>query len=135
MRKRTLSGDRSFLEKKARPHFLSILFFSFLLSIASQAQVTVTGKVSDSVGNTISGASVVIKENNIGTTTGTDGTYQLRSVPARATLIFSYVGLQTQETRLAANQTTLNVSLRIDPSSLEGVVITGFQRISMVYLM
>lgn len=130
MRKRTLSGDRSFLEKKARPRFLSILFFSFLFSIASQAQVTVTGKVSDSVGNPISGASVVIKENNVGTTTGTDGTYQLKSVPVRATLIISYVGLQTQEIRLGANQTTLNVSLRIDPSSLEGVVITGFQRIS-----
>jgi hypothetical protein len=58
---------------------------------------TVTGRVTlQEDGSPIPGANVVVKGSTNGTTTGSDGRYSL-SVPDNATLVFSFIGLTTQE--------------------------------------
>lgn len=94
------------------------------------ADTTITGKVVDSVGRPVAGASVIVRSRpQQGTTTDADGNFVLRNVPSRATIVISSIGYATRELRLAAGQTFLSTSLAPDAGTLTDVVITGFQRI------
>ena len=93
------------------------------------ADTTITGRITDSAGNALSGVSVVIKNRQLGTTTDANGNFTLLNVPSRATLVISSIGYQTREIRLAAGQTTIGLSLSSDAGTLTDVIITGFQRI------
>jgi len=55
---------------------LCFLLFGITLTIGLQAQTTIKGKVTDSKGQPIPGASVTIKNSGAGTASSTDGTYQ-----------------------------------------------------------
>jgi hypothetical protein len=67
------------------------------ISIDGQQQGTVSGKVIDSTGGSLPGVSVVVKGTTTGTITDADGKYML-NVPANGkVLIFSFVGMKTQE--------------------------------------
>ena len=82
--------------KNMRHALLSLLVMMISLSVSAQ-NVTVKGTVTDKTGETVIGASVVEKGNpSNGTITDIDGNYTL-SVPSKATLVFSYVGMTTQE--------------------------------------
>ena len=77
------------------------IFLAFLLfaGFTLQAQMQITGKVTGAEdGLSIPGVSVVVKGNtSIGTTTNIDGEYSL-SVPSDAeSLVFSFVGMKSQE--------------------------------------
>ena len=89
-----------------------------------QQQLTVQGKIKDENGNAFPGVNVVIKGTTNGTVTNADGAYMI-TVPADAsTLVFSFVGYATQE--IAINgQSTIDVSLKTDLTSLEEVVVTA----------
>ena len=88
------------------------------------AQRTVSGKVTDDSGETLPGVNVVIKGTTTGVTTDIDGNYQI-SVEDGATLIFSYVGFETQEIQVGA-RSTIDVSLG-GATELQEVVVTGYQ--------
>ena len=88
----------------------------------AQAMV-VTGQVTDSNGEPIIGANVVVKGTTAGTITDFDGNYSL-DVPENATLIFSYLGMASQEIPVTSN--TLSVVLKEDNQVLEEVVVTGY---------
>lgn len=106
---------------------LSALFILF--TFQSQAQTsTISGTVKDSTGAPLSGVSVVVRGAKNGTSTNGSGNFQLSGVPSRATLVVSYIGMATQEIRLSG-QTNVNVIMREDAGTLQGVVITGYQRI------
>lgn len=103
-----------------------VCILSSLISLSVSAQnVTVKGTVTDKTGETVIGASVVEKGNTgNGTITDIDGNYNL-SVPSNAILVFSYVGMTTQE--IAVNgQRTINVTLADDAQALEEVVVIGY---------
>jgi TonB-linked SusC/RagA family outer membrane protein len=87
-------------------------------------QRTVSGKVTDSAGEAVIGANVVVKEaSGVGTITDVDGMFQL-SVPTNgATLVFSYTGYETQEVAIGASN-TVNVSLS-EGQLLQEVVVVG----------
>jgi TonB-linked SusC/RagA family outer membrane protein len=90
------------------------------------AQVTITGRVTSADdGTSIPGANIVIKGTTIGTITNLDGIYSLSNVPADATLVFSFVGMQTQEIA-AGGQTEINVALKVDFVGIEEVVTIGY---------
>ena len=101
------------------------LLFAALLLLAGAAQAKViTGTVTDQTGETIISASVVVKGTTIGTVTDFDGNYTLE-VPDDATiLVFSYIGLQTQEVHIKSN--VINVTLKENSEVLEEVVVTGY---------
>lgn len=86
---------------------------------------TITGKVTDSSGEPLPGATVVVKGTTIGTVTDADGNYSLSNVPPDATLVFSFVGMQAQEIKIG-NQTKINVEMQEESVALEEVVAVGY---------
>lgn len=89
------------------------------------AQTSVTGTVSDTDnGGTIPGVNVQVKGTSIGTMTDMDGKYNLQ-VPEDATaLVFSFVGMETQEVAYTG-QTTIDVGLEANALNLDEVVVTA----------
>lgn len=110
--------------KNMRAALLFCLVAVISLSVSAQ-NVTVKGTVTDKTGETVIGASVVQKGNTgNGTITDIDGNFTL-SVPANSTLIFSYVGMKSQEVALKGN-TTVNVVMEDDAQALDEVVVIGY---------
>ncbi len=105
--------------------FRGLLFISvFLFYGMVNAQQTVTGTVTDETGP-LPGATVAIKGTSTGTTTDFDGNYTLNDVPGDATLVFSFVGYETQEVPVDG-RTTIDVNLSTDASELDEVVLIGY---------
>ncbi len=88
-------------------------------------QKSFSGKVTDSAGLPLPGVTVVIKGTTSGTITDANGVYSFSTIPKKSTLIFSFVGMKTQEITLE-NQTSLNVSLVDESIGLEEVVAVGY---------
>ena len=78
-----------------------LLFLISTVYIQAQSGRIVTGVVKDATGETVIGVNVTVKGNAaLGTITDLDGKYSL-SVPAqKSTLVFSFIGYQTQEKQL-----------------------------------
>ncbi len=92
--------------------------------LVAQSRV-VTGKVTDSQGSPIPNVSVLIKGSNTGTTTNSDGNFSL-SVPENARiLVFSSIGLETQEISIGRN-TNLDVTLVSTDLQLQEVIVVGY---------
>ncbi|MBQ0056027.1 MAG: TonB-dependent receptor [Bacteroidales bacterium] len=89
------------------------------------AQVTVTGVVTETSGEPIIGATVREKGTNVGTITDMDGRYSLKVANAKATLVFSYVGLETIEEALNGRK-VVNVELKSNDELLDEVVVVGY---------
>jgi iron complex outermembrane receptor protein len=110
-------------------HFFSkllLLVFMLGISIAAWAQSgPVTGTVTDaSNGQTLPGVTVLVKGTTIGTTTDINGYYSINVEP-NSTLVFSFVGFESQEIAVQPN-TTLNVALEIEATFLEELVVIGY---------
>lgn len=103
--------------------FLLLTVLSF--SLTALAQQKVTGKVKDSSGEPVIGASVVVKGNNtMGTITDFDGNFML-DVPAKSVLVISYIGYVTQEVP-TAGKNSLEIVLKEDTKTLNEVVVIGY---------
>ena len=83
-----------------------------------------TGIVKDGTGETVIGASVVVKGTTNGTITGIDGDFSIPNVNKGDILQISFVGYVTQEVKW--NGTPLNIILEDDTQTLEEVVVVGF---------
>ncbi|WP_194973816.1 SusC/RagA family TonB-linked outer membrane protein [Aquiflexum lacus] len=87
-------------------------------------EVTVSGKVTDEKGEGLPGATVSVAGTTTGTVTDLDGNYTL-TVPENAVLVFSFIGYEIQRISLD-NRSVINVSMALDATSLEEVVVVGF---------
>ena len=95
------------------------------LAAEQQKTKVITGKVSDDSGQTVPGASVVVKGSSIGTITDMDGKFSL-NVPVDAkTLVISFVGMVTQEVAIGA-KTNFGIVLAQETIGLEEVVAVGY---------
>lgn len=118
----------SLLNFKFRPgykivyYLLICLFFGLTDTFAQKA---ISGKVTDESGLGLPGANVLVKGNKTVTVTDIDGKYQITTPNGNATLVFSYVGFQSKEVN-ANNQSTINVSLKVEGSALNEVVVVGY---------
>ena len=99
--------------------FLSLLFIS--VGIVT-AQTQVRGVVVDETGEPVIGATIQVKGTSQGTATDYDGNFELRVQP-NATLVFSYVGMNTQEVQATPN---MRVVMMSDSEMLEDVVVVGY---------
>ena len=99
--------------------FLSLLLLS--VGIIS-AQTQVSGVVVDETGETVIGATILVKGTSKGTVTDYDGNFAL-SVPANATLVISYVGMNTQEVVATPN---MRIVMLADSELLDEVIVTGY---------
>lgn len=106
-----------------KKQLLLTFVFVLLASLGAMAQnKTVSGKVTDAnTGEGLPGVNVIIKGTTNGTATGIDGSFSL-SVPQGATLVFSYVGMKTQEVA-ADGQTSFDI--KMVETSLTEVVVTA----------
>ena len=105
---------------------LALTLIFALAAVLSYAQVTVTGVVYEPSGETAIGASVVEKghEGN-GVATDFDGNFTIKVSSADATLVVSYVGMQTQEVKLDG-RTNIDITLKDDITALEELVVVGY---------
>jgi len=111
--------------KKKHYQKLGILLLLLNMSFGVWAQdVEVKGVILDETNEPIPGASVLIKGTSTGVASDIDGSYTI-SVPNTSTLVFSFIGYETQEIPVG-NQSVINVSLKLDLSDLEEVVVVGY---------
>ncbi|MDR0395184.1 MAG: TonB-dependent receptor [Tannerella sp.] len=89
-----------------------------------QAKRQITGTVVDTYGDPIVGVNVVEEETTNGTTTDTDGNFDL-SVAENAVLKISYIGYITQEVQVG-NVSSFNIVLREDVQALGDIVVVGY---------
>ncbi len=102
---------------------LSLVLFIGLQTLTAQTKA-LSGKIVDNVGDPVPGVSIVVKGTTIGTISGPDGTYQL-NVPADAgTIVYTFIGMQTQEVTYTG-QTKLNVFMLGTTEDLDEVVVTA----------
>lgn len=108
------------------------LFLFFMMGILSVSTMyaqggssnVVNGTVLDSNGESIIGASVLVKGSATGTVTDLDGKFQLNA-PANATLVISYIGYKAQEVAVAG-QKNITIRLADDSELLSEVVVIGY---------
>jgi len=86
---------------------------------------SVSGKVTDTGGNELTGVSVSVKGTSIGTLTDINGNYVLKPDRNDAVLQFSYLGMKTQEIPLQG-KTVMNVIMEEDNVLLGEVVAIGY---------
>ena len=94
-----------------------------VMGLAAEARV-ISGTVKDATGETIISASVVVKGTTIGTVTDFDGNYTLEVPDDAKMLVFSYIGMKTQELNITGD--VMNVVLTENSEVLEEVVVTGY---------
>ncbi len=88
-------------------------------------QVKVSGLITDSKGNPVSGVTVSVKNQTAKTNTNASGQYSIQAAPGN-TLVFTYVGYITEEHILKPEENTVNIRLTESASNLDEVVVVGF---------
>jgi TonB-linked SusC/RagA family outer membrane protein len=103
--------------------FLVVLVFLVPLCTFGQ-NVTVKGKIVDTDKNPLIGVTVIQKGTTNGTVTNYDGDYSI-SVPSAATLVFSFIGLESQE-QAVAGRSTIDIQMKSASIGVDEVVVVGF---------
>ena len=93
-----------------------------------QEKVTITGTVKDETGASLPGTTIMEKGTSNGTITDANGHYSI-VVAQGATLVISFVGMETQEL-VVGNQTLIDVVLKISAVEIEEVVSIGYGKTS-----
>ena len=109
--------------RKLSIFFMLLVFAAF----SASAQQQITGKVTNAEsGEPIPGVSIVVKsQSTVGTTSDMDGNYGLEVPSDAEALVFSFVGMQTQEVSING-RTTIDVKLKPQVKEMEEVVVTAF---------
>ena len=102
-----------------------LMLFTCSTMLYAQNGVTVKGSVTDSAGEPLIGASVVVKgQSSLGTVTDFDGNFSIKVPSESSVLVFSYVGMSTKEVKVG-KQRDLKITLA-DDTQLEEVVVVGY---------
>ena len=95
-------------------------------SMSQQQQThSIIGKVVDSTGSALPGVTVIIKGTAKGIVTDMDGKYSLSAVPNNAIIVFSFVGMKTQEI-LTKGENTINIKMVDEAVGIDEVVAIGY---------
>ncbi len=108
-----------------RVTFLLTLLIFIGMQMATAQKKVITGKVTSAKdGSALPGVTVVVKGTTVGTSTDINGEYQITVPENYNTLVFSFVGMKTQEVNIG-NNFTINVALEEDVLNLDEVVVTA----------
>lgn len=91
---------------------------------AAPQKRTITGTVTDSKGEVVAGANVMVKGTTNGTITDVDGKYSL-DVPENSVLVVSFIGFATKEVPVGTSK-VINIVLEDDSQYLNEVVFVGY---------
>lgn len=117
---------KNVVKKNQKIPYLFLLMLFCCLMASAQSGITVRGTVFDNNGETVIGASVVLKGNNsIGTISDIDGNFMLTVPNENPTLIVSFVGMKTKEVK-ATSKGLIKITLEDDSQQLEEVVVVGY---------
>ena len=103
------------------------LLFPFIacICIAANAQLSVTGTVTDNNGGAMEGVTVSVKNTSISTTTAANGAFSL-SVPSENSMLrFSFVGFSNQEVRVGSLR-NFNIRMAEQQSFIDTVLVVGY---------
>ncbi len=101
------------------------LFPVFLSPFFANAQSTITGVVKNPEGNPLPGVSVNVKGAGIGVTTDPGGRYSIHLTQPGAVLVFSFIGMKTQEISVG-DRKEIDVYFESESGSLSEVVVVGY---------
>ena len=93
------------------------------LTTAMAQDTKVTGHVVDENGDPVIGATILVKGTTLGTVTDFDGNFTLDVPTEHKHLQISYVGMETQEVRVASR---INVTLESDSQALDEVMVVAY---------
>lgn len=110
-----------------RKALLTVIAFFMAIPLFAQ-NVNVTGTVIDPSGEPLIGVTVMVAGSSNGTATDLDGNYELKNVPAKGKLTFSYIGYDTK-TEDVKGRTQINVTMIEDSQSLDELVVVGYGQI------
>ena len=108
---------------------LALVLLLVLLAVSlTLAQRTISGNVIDESGESLIGATVLVKGTTTGTVTDIDGNYSIRVPEGNNLLEFSYTGYSTQEVEIGSS-TIVNVTLTTDIAQLSEVIVVGYNSV------
>jgi len=109
-----------------RKRFLQLLLTGLfaVICINSFAQINVNGTVTSDDGELLPGVSILVKGTANGVVTDFEGNYTFNGVPADAVLVFSFVGMQTQEV-VVNGKFKIDVVLTTSSIGMDEVVVTA----------
>ncbi len=114
-----MSNQLQFIMKK------SVLVILLMISAIGFSQISVSGKVTDATGEPLPGANVLEKGTTNGVLSDFNGNYEITVSEESATLVFSYLGFETQEVSVAT-KTATNIELIESSETLNEVTVKGF---------
>ena len=109
--------------KKCNAQYLMLFVFSMFFG-SMFAQQNVSGVVTGDIGELLPGVSVVVKGTTTGVSTDFDGNYSIEVPNGESVLVFSYIGMETQEVAVGGRQ-TVNVTMQTSSEALDEVVVTA----------
>lgn len=109
------------MEKK----LLCSVLLAMLCVLEGFTQTIVTGTVKDSRGETLPGVSIKLKGTTIGANTNTSGNYSITIPEDNGVLIFSFIGMQSEEVEISGRK-LIDVTLLANVASLQEVVVVGY---------
>ncbi|RED22480.1 TonB-linked SusC/RagA family outer membrane protein [Flavobacterium cutihirudinis] len=113
-------------KKKIKYNLVFLFFLNFLWVNTISAQSTVIeGKITDAAGLSLPGVNIQEKGTKNGTSTDFEGSFKMNVTNAKATLVITYLGFQTQEVSIAG-KSKVNVSLSEQSNALTEVVVVGY---------
>ena len=125
MKKITMQNRLLYVKAKLLAKLLFLGIFLISQNVVFAQETNVTGTVTSEDGSPVPGATVIVKGTTVGTVTNGEGEYSLSGVPENGTLVFSFVGMSTQEVAVG-NQSTINVTMAMDAIGLDEVVAIGY---------
>lgn len=96
-----------------------------LFSLGASAQVKVSGTVSDTTGEALTGVGIRIRGAQGGTTTDVKGHFSITVPDANSVLVLSYIGFTTMNVPLDG-KTVITVRMKSSNASLQEIVVTGY---------
>ena len=86
---------------------------------------SISGIVSDNIGNPLIGVTISVKGTSLGVVTDVNGAYTMHNITVGQTLVFSYIGYRTEEV-LIRNQEVINIIMSENSVLMEEVVVVGY---------
>jgi TonB-dependent starch-binding outer membrane protein SusC len=93
--------------------------------ISSPQKISVSGRVSDETGKPLVGTTISVKGTSNGTFSDAEGKYSIEIPPDAKTLVFSFIGMETQEVEIG-NKTVIDIVFKSTSTYLDEVVVVGY---------
>ncbi|NDW08561.1 TonB-dependent receptor [Dysgonomonas sp. 520] len=113
------------MHKKFHLIILLIVFCATNTLYSQDGKISVSGNIMEDPDMPLPGVSVIVKGTSTGTVSGLDGEFKLDVSPG-ATIIFSFLGYETQEIKVSNSRTNLNIILKSSSKILDETVIVGY---------